>query len=322
MSYKVPHGGFDQRKREVKLLLERVKTILSRNGYSFEVLNYPSSYRERSIDLVAVKDGSRLLLRVKLGIKNVHKDEVNDLINAASAIDAVPLVLNDEITYDNVVHEREGLYVISDKTLNNILRRTSDVFLIQRKNSLFIRMDSKKLERIKAERGLSLGDLALSSGVSRRMIFHYLRNDSNVSLEVAERLIEVLGEDIIDPITMESLKLGLTKASPDTTAESTKLLELLELSKDKVTTYRVSKSAPDFIIISRDGCEVSFVVEGDVGRITLKDVVRKILETEKLTRIVPSDIKTVLRRSIRNAVLDELSVYGTNLNKITVISHK
>ncbi|MEM0454035.1 MAG: helix-turn-helix domain-containing protein [Sulfolobales archaeon] len=318
MSYK----GFDQRKREVKLLLERVKTILSRNSYSFEVLNYPSSYRERSIDLVATKDGNKLLLRIRLGIKNLQRDEVNDLINAASAIDAVPLILNDEVTYDNVVHEKEGIYIVSEKTLNNILRGSPDVFLIQRKNSLYIKISSKKLERIKKERGLSLGELALNSGVSRRMIFDYLRSDSNVSLEVAERLIDVLGEDIIEPITMESLKSGFTRAAPDTTTESNKLLELLELDKDKTIAYRISKSAPDFIVLTKDGCELSFVIEGDVSKVTLKDVVRKILETEKLTRIIPSDIKTVLERDIKNVVLDELSVCGTNLNKITIIGNK
>ncbi|MEM1802777.1 MAG: hypothetical protein QXG04_06520, partial [Sulfolobales archaeon] len=88
MPYKILQGGSDQRKREVKLLLERVKNILSRHGYSFEVINYPSSYRERSIDLVAVRNGDRLLLRIKVGIKNVHKEEVSDLINASSAINA------------------------------------------------------------------------------------------------------------------------------------------------------------------------------------------------------------------------------------------
>ncbi|MEM1749088.1 MAG: helix-turn-helix domain-containing protein, partial [Sulfolobales archaeon] len=289
MPYKILQGGSDQRKREVKLLLERVKNILSRHGYSFEVINYPSSYRERSIDLVAVRNGDRLLLRIKVGIKNVHKEEVSDLINASSAINALPLILNDEITYDNVVHERDGIYIISDKTLNNILRNSSDVFLIQKRSGLYIRINSKKLERIKSEKGLSLGELALSSGVSRRMVFDYLRSDCNVSLEVAERLIEVLGEDIITPITVESLKSGLSKVVPETTMESNKLLSILELDKDKAVVYKINKSAPDYIVITKDGCELSFVVEGDISKITMKDVVRKILETEKLTRVIPSD---------------------------------
>ncbi|MEM0361512.1 MAG: helix-turn-helix domain-containing protein [Sulfolobales archaeon] len=322
MPYKILQGGSDQRKREVKLLLERVKNILSRHGYSFEVINYPSSYRERSIDLVAVRNGDRLLLRIKVGIKNVHKEEVSDLINASSAINALPLILNDEITYDNVVHERDGIYIISDKTLNNILRNSSDVFLIQKRSGLYIRINSKKLERIKSEKGLSLGELALSSGVSRRMVFDYLRSDCNVSLEVAERLIEVLGEDIITPITVESLKSGLSKVVPETTMESNKLLSILELDKDKAVVYKINKSAPDYIVITKDGCELSFVVEGDISKITMKDVVRKILETEKLTRVIPSDIKTILGRELRDPVLDELSVYGANLNKVTIVTHK
>ncbi|MEM2347615.1 MAG: helix-turn-helix domain-containing protein, partial [Sulfolobales archaeon] len=260
--------------------------------------------------------------RIKVGIKNVHKEEVSDLINASSAINALPLILNDEITYDNVVHERDGIYIISDKTLNNILRNSSDVFLIQKRSGLYIRINSKKLERIKSEKGLSLGELALSSGVSRRMVFDYLRSDCNVSLEVAERLIEVLGEDIITPITVESLKSGLSKVVPETTMESNKLLSILELDKDRAVVYKINKSAPDYIVITKDGCELSFVVEGDISKITMKDVVRKILETEKLTRVIPSDIKTILGRELRDPVLDELSVYGANLNKVTIVTHK
>ncbi len=319
MSYRMSQGGSGGKKHEVKLLLERVKNILSRYGYSFEVLNYPSSYRERSIDLVAVKDGDRLLLRIRMGIKNMHRDEVNDLINAASAIRAVPLVLNDELTYDNVIHEKDGIYVISDKTLDSMLRCSPDIFLIQRKNSFYIRINSKKLEKAKSERGLSLGEIALNSGVSRRMVFEYLRSDSTVSLEVAERLIDIFGEDIIEPITVESLRSGFVKAAPDLSVDSSKLLDMLELDRDDAVVYKISKSAPDYIVTAGDGCELSFVIEGDVGKVTLKDIVRKILETEKLTKVFPSDVKTILGSSIRNAVLDELSVHGTNLNKVSII---
>ncbi len=322
MSYKSPRSGLSQRKREVKLLLERVKNILSKYDYSFEVLNYPSSYRERSIDLVAVKDESRLLIRIKLGIKNIHKEEVNDLINAASAINAVPLVLNDEITIDSIVHERDGIYLISDRTLSNIVSCSPDIFLIQRRSDFYIRINSKKLERAKLERGLSLGELALSSGVSRRMMFDYLRNDTNVSLEVAERLIEVLGEDIVEPITIDSLKSGFIKTVPNLTAESDRILDTLKLDKNKTVTYKINKSAPDYIIITKDGCEISFVIEGNIEKVTMRDVVRKILETEKLTKILPSDIKTVVENDVKSFVLDELSACGANLNKILVVGRK
>jgi putative transcriptional regulator len=312
----------DFKKREIRLLLERVKSILEKNYYCYEIINYPSSYRERSIDVVAVKDNDKLLLRVRLSIKNLHKEEINDLINAASAIDAVPLVLSDDVVYDNVVCERDNIYLISDKTLNNMLRRSSDVFIIHKKNNFFVRINSKKLEKIKEDLRLSLGDLASYAGVSRRAIFDYLRSDSNVSLEVAERLIELLGEDIVEPITIESLKTSFTKAVPEgTVGYDRKLLDVLRVDDD-ILIYRINRSAPDYVVVSKDSYEVSFVVSGDLGKLSVKDLVKKILETEKLTRVIPSDIKAVVDRSLKDVILDELSVHKLDLNKVSVLESR
>ena len=313
----------DFRKREIRLLLERVKNILGKNYYCYEIINYPSSYRERSIDVVAVKDKDKLLLRIRLSIKNLHKDEINDLINAASAIDAVPLVLSDDVIYDNVVCERDNIYLVSDKTLNNILRRSSDVFIIHKKNNFFVRINSKKLEKIKEDMGLSLGDLASYAGVSRRAVFDYLRSDSNVSLEVAERLIELLGEDIIEPVTIESLKTSFTKVVPEGSIRyEKKLLDVLGVDDDEVLIYKINRSAPDYVVVSKDSYEISFVVGGDLGKLSVKDLVKKILETEKLVRVIPSDIKAVIDRSLRDVILDELSVHKLDLNRILVLESR
>ncbi len=313
----------DFRKREIRLLLERVKNILGKNYYCYEIINYPSSYRERSIDVVAVKDKDKLLLRIRLSIKNLHKDEINDLINAASAIDAVPLVLSDDVIYDNVVCERDNIYLISDKTLNNILRRSSDVFIIHKKNNFFVRINSKKLEKIKEDMGLSLGDLASYAGVSRRAVFDYLRSDSNVSLEVAERLIELLGEDIIEPVTIESLKTSFTRVIPEGSVRyERKLLDILGVDDDEVLIYKINRSAPDYVVVSKDSYEISFVVGGDLGKLSVKDLVKKILETEKLVRVIPSDIKAVIDRSLRDVILDELSVHKLDLNRISVLESR
>jgi putative transcriptional regulator len=313
----------DFRKREIRLLLERVKNILGKNYYCYEIINYPSSYRERSIDVVAVKDKDKLLLRIRLSIKNLHKDEINDLINAASAIDAVPLVLSDDVIYDNVVCERDNIYLVSDKTLNNILRRSSDVFIIHKKNNFFVRINSKKLEKIKEDMGLSLGDLASYAGVSRRAVFDYLRSDSNVSLEVAERLIELLGEDIIEPVTIESLKTSFTKVVPEGSVRyEKKLLDVLGVDDDEVLIYKINRSAPDYVVVSKDSYEISFVVGGDLGKLSVKDLVKKILETEKLVRVIPSDIKAVIDRSLRDVILDELSVHKLDLNRILVLESR
>jgi len=313
--------GFDDRKYETRLLLESVKAVLIRNGFTFEILNYPTSYRERSIDIVAVRGDEKFLIRIRLNVKNINKEEVNDLTKAASAIDAIPVIVNNEETYENVVHEREGIYVMSDRTFNKILRGSSDVFITFKKGEFFIKINPKKLEQLRAALGLSLGELALRAGVSRRMVFDYERGVSNVTLEVAERLVEILGEDIIEPITIESLKSNMVKSASDSDCECTNLLNTMGLDFPNTLIYRISRSAPDYIVSVGNGDELKFVVNvDDISKVTIKDAVRKILESEKLTRLTRSEIIALLRRDLRDVIIDELSTHKVNINRITVLS--
>lgn len=317
---KNPRSVMDDRKQELRLALEGIKVLLSRCGYEFKVINFPTNHRERSIDLVAVKDNNRLLIRIKVGTKGISKDEIIDLIKAASAIDALPIVLNNEATYEDVVSEKDGVYVMCSKTLSNILRGANDVFIFERKGELLVRISSRRLESYRLARGLSLGDLALLSGVSRRMIFEYLRNDSNVTLSVAEKLIEVFDEDIVEPINIETLRALFNKASPDTI--DPEVNELLGISNtNDLYIYRINKSAPDYILRRVDHQpSVGFVINGrDMARTPFKFIVRKILETDKLTNIVSSDITILLRNDAKKPLVDALSTYNLNTNRVSII---
>ena len=234
---------FKDRIPTVEEVQDIVEKVLIKNGFTFEVLNYPTSYRERSIDIVAVKDDKKFLIRIRLSIKNINKEEANDLIKAASAIDAIPIIINNEETYENVVYEKEGIYIMGDRTFNNILKGSSEVFILYKKGDFFIKINPKKLEQLRIALGLSLGELALRVGVSRRMIFDYERGISNVTLEVAERLVEVLGEDIIEPITIESLKSNMMKGSSDSDNECINLLDIMGLDSSDTAIYRISSRA-------------------------------------------------------------------------------
>ncbi len=322
-SIKNPHSVVDDRKQELKLAFESIKVLLRRCGYESKVINFPANHRERSIDLIAVKDDIRLLIRVKVGTKGISRDETADLIKAASAIDALPIVLNNEATYEDVVSEREGIYVMCSKTLNNILKGTNDVFILERRGELLVRINSRKLESYRLARGLSLGDLALLSGVSRRMIFEYLRNDSNVTLNVAEKLIEILDEDIVEPINMETLKTLFNKAPSDITdPEVNELLGILNVNDSHI--YKINKSAPDYILRRVDyQPNVGFIINGrNMTKTPFKFIVRKVLETDKLTSIISSDITVILRDDAKKPLVDELSTYNLNTNKVSIIGCK
>lgn len=311
----------DDRKYELRLFVENTKAALSKCGYDFEVISYPVSYRERSIDVIAVKGDNRLLIRIKLGSKNLQREEVSDLTKAASAMDAVPIVLSNDVMYEDVVVEKEGVYMMSSKTFSKVLREFEEVFIIERRGELYVRIDAKKLDTYRLAKRLSIGDLALRSGVSRRMVFEYLKGNSNVSLKVAERLIEALNEDIIESINVKTLRSMLIKAPPDDDADIRRILKDLEAAPMHV--YRINKSAPDYILRHGEGPEVKFVVNGShVNRVPFKSIVKKIIESDKLAKVVSSEVIAVLGSSLRDAVLSELATYNLNMSRIAVVEHK
>ena len=90
--------------------------------------------------------------------------------------------------------------------------------------------DGEKNRAIREARGISLGQLAFISGVSRRTIRMY-ENGERASIEVAEKIVDFLGEEVLSPINffevMEERTLGAEK---EVTDEIMTLLKSLGMS--------------------------------------------------------------------------------------------
>ncbi len=63
-----------------------------------------------------------------------------------------------------------------------------------------MRLDAGRLREERERRGLSLGGLAGLIGVSRRSIYEYERSGMDIVLDKALRILDVLGEDVFQPI--------------------------------------------------------------------------------------------------------------------------
>jgi putative transcriptional regulator len=302
------------RRRELKTLVERVKAALSIKGYTYAIINYPSKYRERSIDVVAASREGRLLIRIKVSSARINKDEARDLMMASRALDAVPIVVSsDRDMIDNVVYEKDGIFIVNERTFENILLKPEEVFTICKKGEFYVPIDPKAISRKRYEKGLSLGDVSYLTGISRRTIYGYEKEGGMVTLETAERLLDVLGEEVIRSVTISLFKEEV-RQRPVKREERT-YVRIARVFGG--TIYELRKSAPDFLVTKEE--ELDIVVDASIpARFSVKDVIRKVEESLKMSLVLDGEVEVLVNKEYESVIKDELST-RVSLNKLDMI---
>ena len=193
------------RREEVKELLYRVLAILYTYSENIAVIDHPRNFERRSIDLaVKLRDGRRILVKVALDLEDIPRAEIQELLSLSSLLDAAPLIIAEakagEPLIEGVVYEKGGIRAVNVETLDNVLSGREPVYIKVEKSSFILSIDGEVMRKRRTEKNMSLGDLASLLGVSRRTIYEYEKGTMEPSIEKAEILIKVLGEDIARPI--------------------------------------------------------------------------------------------------------------------------
>jgi len=300
-------------REEARRIFKRIVSTLERIGKKYALLQFPTSYRERSIDLVTIGgSGSDAVIRIKVGHK-VSRDEAGDLSRASLALDSVPVVVSDDPSlYDNIVYEKEGVFLMNERTLENMYLRPNEIIAFYRKGSIYFVADKEAIRESRAKRNMSLGDVAYLTNLTRKTIYMYEREGGIVSVETAEKLVDVLGSETVKSITLNVLKNEfLRKASKSVrSVDSGKVLEVLESSGD---VYLIKKSAPDYIV---RGEEIVTVIDASSkDRFYLPKTAKKVEECVKLSELVDGEVKVLVTPERKKFLEDELST-KIDLNKI------
>ncbi len=304
------------RRRRLKALVERVVNILEAAGKRYAILRFPSSYRERSIDLIAVGgDKADLIIRVKSS-SSVSRDEVNDMVKASVALDSVPVIISDDPNlYDNIVYERCGIYLMNERTLENMYMRPSEIVALYRKGELYLSVNRKALEKEMSKRSLSVSEVSYLTNISRRSIYRYRREGGMITIESAEKLVSIVSEDVIESITFEHIASELRDK-----AREVRLTEYINPKLEKRllregAVYDLRKSAPDYLV---SGESTKAVVDAtSLKRRPVRDVIRKALECVKISDITGINVDVVTSAENNDIIVDELST-TVSLNKVNV----
>jgi putative transcriptional regulator len=103
---------------------------------------------------------------------------------------------------DDTVYSRNGIFVVTEKTIRNIALRTANPLIYAGPGGYSVEVDGELVERRRKELGLSIGKLAVMIGVSRRTLYGYERGMAKASVKSAYKLAETLGVPVAKPINI------------------------------------------------------------------------------------------------------------------------
>lgn len=175
-----------------------IEKVLAKGAYEYLVIQYPE--KNKSIDIVASKNGnsSRSFI-LKVSEKHSYQSKiVKDLKKMATLSGAVPILIDDQMD-EEVINDRDKVLVMSTSTFEKVARGEK-IFLLKTRGGIFVKINSKELRKRREEKGMSLGEVAERLGVSRISIYDYEKEDSYVSIDVAEKLIDLFGEEILGDV--------------------------------------------------------------------------------------------------------------------------
>ncbi|NPA75789.1 MAG: transcriptional regulator [Euryarchaeota archaeon] len=182
-------------------LLREVKGILSRGGF---VIGEPLR-RSMVFDLIARRDSTILILKILLNADSLRGEMAREMKILAHQFKGAPLVVCLKTgageNMRGVIYSRHGVPVISLETFWDLIIEETPPMVFVAPGGFYVNLNGKKLRDIREARGISLGELARMVGVSRKAIQLYEAGMS-ATVDMALRLEEVLGEELIEPIDL------------------------------------------------------------------------------------------------------------------------
>jgi putative transcriptional regulator len=181
-------------------LINTTRAILAKAGFD---VSSALTMRGICFDVVARLDEKVLIIKVLSNIDALSKESADEMKTLAEALSAVPLVIGERSSSGaleaGIVYSRFNISIVSNETLADLLLEEAPPFIFAAPGGLYVKLDSEMLKAAREERGISLGTLAETAGVSRRTIQMY-EAGMGAMIDAALRIEEYLGLPVIDPI--------------------------------------------------------------------------------------------------------------------------
>jgi len=212
----------------LKLLEATLNIVKARGEPLFLDVSRPYAYT-----LVTEINRERMLIRIAQNAEDVSGSSIKDLKLLSSYTNVTSLCITStvrgEILRRGVVYTRDNIAFISLSTFTDLVDGKPPMFRLNH-GSITAAVDGKKLRQRREEAGISLGALAKELGVSRETVYRYEREEIEAPAKIAQKLIDMFGEDVIKKISIERVHVSAEE------------LASRSLGKD---TYKLVDSHPD-----------------------------------------------------------------------------
>jgi len=259
--------------------IQHIADILENEGLDYSIINYPEK-NKKSIDIIVTYDSKRLV--IKVSTDKISKEELMDLEKFSYIAESFPIIITDE-TEEDIALQKDKVVGLSLDGLKRVIEGDK-IYVYRTRGGMFVRIRSDVLRRKREEMKYSMGDLAKMLGVSRKTIYDYENGESDVSIEIAEKLVDIFGPDVIGDIFQD---LPTRIENFDIDFKNLHLLDIL--SAEGFNVARLRLTAAD-IIAAKDGQKLLVTMEPKKQDFALKKIneAHKIATKFKLNLIIVS----------------------------------
>lgn len=257
--------------------------ILENEGLDYSIINYPEK-NKKSIDIIVAYKSKKLV--IKVSTDKITKEELMDLEKFSYIAESFPIIITDE-TEEDIALQKDKVVGLSLDGLKRVIEGDK-IYVYRTRGGMFVRIRSDILRRKREEMKYSMGDLAKMLGVSRKTIYDYENGESDVSIEIAEKLVDIFGSDIIGDI-FQDLPSRIENFDIDFKKDKGYLHLLDILSAEGFNVARLRLTAAD-IIAAKDGQKLLVTMEPKKQDFALKKIneAHKIATKFKLNLIIVS----------------------------------
>jgi len=222
-------------------VLEDATRILKKGGFA---VSDTCNIRPKSFDVVARRGDLVLLLKVLVNIDGLDRNTAAEMKALAAHLDAKSVVIGvktrDHELEDGVLYLRRGVPAMSRGTAHDYFVEGVPPLVYMGSGGLYVSIDGDLLEDVRDDEDMSLGRVAAELGVSRRAVSKY-EDGMDATLEVALRLEEIFGEELISPVEVfdgEDAEEQTTADEPEDETERRVFTILRDAGFDVVPTER------------------------------------------------------------------------------------
>jgi putative transcriptional regulator len=275
----------------------RVLATIYRYARDVAVIDYPRSPSKRSIDIVAslAYHERKVLVKSTPDAATVSKREAYELGRLASVLEAAALIVSEYLggvkLESGVVYERYGVNLVNLETLEESLAGRQFPYVVAHKDIFKVRIKGDELRRRRLERGFSLGDVASMLGVSRKSVYEYEKGVIEPTVERAERLIRIFGEDILEPIDIFEPVKGGREPPPEDFDVPEEGVIARELSRLGFTVAHAKRTSVD---LGARGGRVRLLIVTRRRRESSQSMAERVAKSAKFSEVVKSQFLLVV----------------------------